>query len=125
MGGNRSAVSNAQLDSLRETVQQTNSGAVPQNFVQTATGHDPSRPVPKGRMPRSSSRNPQTEQFLNTLGLPYNLDLRQPQTPAVAAQGVTLVGNVLCCAAFWCLEYTNMYGSLFSLYTQSGTMLRE
>ena len=109
MGGNRSAVSNAQLDSLRETIQQTNSGAVPQNFIRTASGHDPSRPTPKGRMPRSSSRNPQTEQFLDMLGLPYNLDQRLPQRHAVAAQGVTLVSSLLCCAAFGCLEYIKVW----------------
>lgn len=89
MGGNRSAVSNAQLDSLRDTLQQTNHGAVPQNFVRTAPGHDPSSPIPKGRMPQSSPRNPQTEQFLDMLGLPYNLDRQQLQMPAVAPQGVT------------------------------------
>lgn len=109
MGGNRSAVSNAQLESLQETLQQTNNGAVPQSFVPTAPGHDPSRPVPKGRMPRSSPRNPQTEQFLKMLGLPYNLDQQQqPQEPAVAAQGMTLVSNLLFCATFGRLEYTNM-----------------
>lgn len=85
MGGNRSAVPNAQLDSLREELQQNNNGTVPHNFVRTAPGHDPSKPKPRGRMPRSSPRNPQTEQFLDMLGLPYNLDQQQPQTHAVAS----------------------------------------
>ena len=96
MGGNRSAVSNAQLDSLREKLQQNNSGAVPHNFVRTAPGHDPAKPDARGRMPRSSPRNPQTEQFLDMLGLPYNLEQRQPQTNAAASSGVTvmwLLGN--------------------------------
>ena len=91
MGGNRSAVSNAQLDAIREQLQQNNNGAVPQNFVRTASGHDSSSPNPRGRMPRSNSRNPQTEQFLDMLGLPFNLDQRQPRPTAVASQGVTAV----------------------------------
>lgn len=88
MGGDRSAVSNAQLDSLREKLQQNKDGAIPHNFVRTAPGHDPSKPKPRGRMPRSSPRNPQTEQFMDMLGLPYNLDQRQPQH-AAASSGVT------------------------------------
>ena len=95
MGGGRSTVPNAQLDSLQKTIRQINNGAVPQNFVPTASGHDPLRPIPKGTMPRSSLRNPQTEQFLDMLGLPYNLDQRQPQSLAVAAQGVTHLS--ICC----------------------------
>ncbi|DBA70331.1 TPA: hypothetical protein ACH3X2_011753 [Trebouxia sp. C0005] len=74
MGGSRSAVSDAQLQQLTEKLQQQNSGAIPLNFVPTAPGHDPSAPNAKGRMPRQSPRNPQTERFLEMLGLPYNLD---------------------------------------------------
>ena len=110
MGGGRSTLSNSQLESLHETVQQTNNGAVPQNFTRTALGHDSSRPITKGKMPRSSPRNPQTEQFLDMLGLPYSLDQQPPQTPAVTAQGVHLVSGLLYCASFGCLICPNMYG---------------
>lgn len=79
MGGSRSAVSNAQLQQLKENLQQQNNGAIPLNFVPTAPGHDPSTPNAKGRMPRQSPRNPQTEQFLEMLGLPYNLDQQSRQ----------------------------------------------
>lgn len=96
MGGNRSAVSNAQLDAIPEQLQQNNNGAIPHNFVRTASGHDPSSANHRGRMPRSSPRNPQTEQFLEMLGLPFNLDQRQPRPTAVASQGVTAV---CCCKA--------------------------
>ncbi len=79
MGGTRSAVSNAQLQQLKQKLQQQNSGAIPLNFAPTAPGHDPSAPNPKGRMPRQSPRNPQTERFLEMLGLPYNLDQQSRQ----------------------------------------------
>lgn len=67
-------MSNAQLQQLKEKLQQQNNGAVPLNFVHTSPGHDPAASNPKGHMPRQSPRNPQTEQFLEMLGLPYNLD---------------------------------------------------
>ena len=79
MGGSRSAVSDAQLQQLKEKLQQQDNGTIPLNFVPTAPGHDPSAPNAKGRMPRQSPRNPQTEQFLEMLGLPYNLDQQSRQ----------------------------------------------
>lgn len=117
MGGNRTAVPNAQLESLREQLQQTNNGVIPQNFTQTAPGHSASGPNPRGRMPQSSPRNPQTEQILAMLGLPYNLDQQASQKPAVTPPGVTAellrcvckifehllnsaACKMLCCASF-------------------------
>ena len=84
MGGNRSAVSNAQLQQLHEKLHQQNDGTIPLNFMPTAPGHDPSAPNAKGCMPRQSPRNPQTEQFLDMLGLPYNLEQQSRQVPAAA-----------------------------------------
>ena len=103
MGGNRTAVSNAQLASLREQVQQTNNGVIPHNFVRTASGHDPSSPNPRGRMPQSSPRNPQTEQFLDMLGLTYNLDQQAYLKPAVAPAGLgaELLGCLCGILDFW------------------------
>ena len=79
MGGSRSAVSDAQLQQLKEKLQQQGNGTIPLNFVPTAPGHDPLAPNANGRMPRQSPRNPQTEQFLEMLGLPYNLDQQSRQ----------------------------------------------
>ena len=99
MGGSRNAVSNAQLQQLKEKLQQQNSGAIPLNFVPTAPGHDPSAPNPKGRMPRASPRNPQTEQFLEMLGLPYNLDQQSrqfvpPSESLLCAENLKCSGNI-------------------------------
>lgn len=91
MGGNRSAVSNDELQQLREKLQQHNGGTIPQNFVPTAPGHDPSAPNPQGRMPRQSPRNPQTEQFLDMLGLPYNLDRQAPSAVASSESAINCV----------------------------------
>ena len=69
------AVPNAQLEQMQQKLQQQPSqGAVPRNFVPTAAAHDPAAPQQQGRMPQQAVRNPQTEQFLDLLGLPYNLD---------------------------------------------------
>ncbi len=98
MGGSRSAVSNAELQQLKEKLQQQNSGAIPLNFVPTAPGHDPSASNPKGRMPRQSPRNPQTERFLEMLGLPYNLDQQSrqfvpPSESLLCAEYLGALGN--------------------------------
>ena len=75
MGGKRSAVPNAQLEQMRQKLQQQpGQGAVPRNFVPTAPAHNPAAPQQRGRMPQQAVRNPQTEQFLDLLGLSYNLD---------------------------------------------------
>lgn len=46
---------------------------IPNNFEQTAQPFTPHGGRERGSMPRSDSRNPQTENFLEMLGLPYNL----------------------------------------------------
>ncbi len=104
MGGTRSAVSNAQLQQLKEKLQQQNSGAIPLNFVPTAPGHDPSTPNPKGRMPRQSPRNPQTERFLEMLGLPYNLD-QQSRQFVPPSESLLCAQYSICSGKLWkCLE---------------------
>lgn len=104
MGGTRSAVSNAQLQQLKEMLQQQNSGAIPLNFVPTAPGHDPSTPNPKGRMPRQSPRNPQTERFLEMLGLPYNLD-QQSRQFVPPSESLLCAQYSICSGKLWkCLE---------------------
>lgn len=82
MGGKRSAVPNAQLDQMRQKLQQQpGQGAIPRNFAPTAPAHDPTAPQQRGRMPQQAIRNPQTEHYLDMLGLPYNLDQRPQQMP--------------------------------------------
>ena len=82
MGGNRSAISDAQLETLHQQLQQQSNGVIPQNFASTAQGHDPKAPKIRAYMPQKSIRNPQTEQFLDMLGLPYNLDHQAPVAPS-------------------------------------------
>eukprot|EP00879_Flechtneria_rotunda_P016090 GHRR01016831.1.p1 GENE.GHRR01016831.1~~GHRR01016831.1.p1 ORF type:complete len:285 (+),score=131.96 GHRR01016831.1:123-977(+) len=47
--------------------------AIPNNFVQTAPAYNSSTGRTRGNMPRADLRNPQTEAFLQLLGLEYNL----------------------------------------------------
>lgn len=57
---------------MRAALAARGGAAVPNNFQQTAPG--PSGRGAGGRMPAAAARNPQTEAFLDMLGLPYNLD---------------------------------------------------
>ncbi|KAI7845707.1 hypothetical protein COHA_000821 [Chlorella ohadii] len=68
--------SEAEIEEVRRLLTERNGGlAVPHNFVPTAPAFDPAQPqMRSGRMPTRAVRNPQTEAFLEALGLPYNLD---------------------------------------------------
>eukprot|EP00195_Chlamydomonas_chlamydogama_P006070 CAMPEP_0202906198 /NCGR_PEP_ID=MMETSP1392-20130828/37749_1 /ASSEMBLY_ACC=CAM_ASM_000868 /TAXON_ID=225041 /ORGANISM="Chlamydomonas chlamydogama, Strain SAG 11-48b" /LENGTH=488 /DNA_ID=CAMNT_0049594589 /DNA_START=295 /DNA_END=1761 /DNA_ORIENTATION=+ len=82
MGGLRSGAKPEDLDFVRAALQAKGDASIPLNFTQTAppyeapaSGH-PGFKVPhqRGRMPQQPVRNPQTQQLLDMLGLPYNLD---------------------------------------------------
>jgi hypothetical protein len=98
MGGGRSGASEADLAAVRATLAARGGAAVPPNFEQTAPGPS-GRP---GRMPQRAQRSPQTEAFLQLLGLPYNLDGPDPgRGPPAAARTAPAGAQPLHgCAAF-------------------------
>lgn len=77
-----------QMAEVRRLLEERNSGglAMPNNFTPTVPAFDPSNPQMRtGNMPQHAQRNPQSLEFLEMLGLPYNLDsagARQQQGPA-------------------------------------------
>ena len=88
MGGGRSGASEADLAAVRAALAARGGAAVPPNFEQTAPGPS-GRP---GRMPQRAQRSPQTEAFLQILGLPYNLDAPDPGRGAPAAARTAAAG---------------------------------
>ena len=46
---------------------------IPENFEPTAKGHDEAEGQRRRVMPVQDIRNPQTERFLQMLGIPFNL----------------------------------------------------
>jgi len=56
-----------------ELLNQLESLKIPENFAQTAQGFREGDQRNRRKMPRVDLRNPQTEQFLQMLQIPYNL----------------------------------------------------
>ncbi|GAB4818925.1 hypothetical protein N2152v2_005971 [Parachlorella kessleri] len=76
-------VTQAQLEDIRQRLQQQGGPRVPDNFVPTAPAYDPANPrMQRGSMPTELPRNPQTVALLDLLGLSYNLDRGGQQADA-------------------------------------------
>ena len=57
---------------------------IPLNFAPTVEGFQTGSRSGRPRMPQSDVRNPQTEQFLELLGIPYNLHYGGKEVPSVS-----------------------------------------
>ena len=73
MGGQVRGTTTEQARAMKDLLAARGGPTIPQNFAPTAPAYDPARPQ-RGRMPQRLLRNPQTVQFLEMLGLPYNLE---------------------------------------------------
>ena len=77
---------------MEKIMEEMESMIIPENFEPTAKGHDESERQRRRVMPVQYIRNPQTERFLQMLGIPFNLHYgnqrsgpsvcHQPRTPS-------------------------------------------